>query len=117
MRSVVVYVKGCEAGLLARFKDGSYEFRYTGSYRRKPDAEAVSFRLPLSQAVHRSKVLFPYFYGLLAEGVQKRLQCRYMHIDERDHFTRLAETCRQGVIGAVYVLPMEDVKRRRREMR
>jgi hypothetical protein len=28
-----------------------------------------------------------------------------MRIDENDHFTRLAETCREGAIGAVYVLP------------
>ena len=55
--------------------------------------------------VHRSKVLFPFFYGLLAEGAQERMQCRTMRIDENDHFTRLAETCREGAIGAVYVLP------------
>ena len=40
-----------------------------------------------------------------AEGVQKRLQCRSLRIDEEDHFTRLAETCRSGVIGAVWVKP------------
>lgn len=55
--------------------------------------------------MHRSKVLFPFFYGLLAEGAQERMQCRTMRIDENDHFTRLAETCREGAIGAVYVRP------------
>ena len=29
MRCVTVYVKGVEAGVLARFKQGGYEFRYT----------------------------------------------------------------------------------------
>ena len=76
MRSVVVYMRDKEAGLL-----------------------------PKSRAVYRSKVLFPFFFGLLAEGAQKRLQCRSLRIDEDDHFTRLAETCREGVIGAVYVKP------------
>lgn len=105
MRSLVVYVKNREAGILAKFRDGSYEFRYTDRYRRDASAASVAFSLPKSRAVHRSKVLFPFFYGLLAEGVQKRMQCRSLRIDENDHFTRLAETCRTGVIGAVWVKP------------
>ena len=104
MRCVTVYVKGVEAGVLARFKRGGYEFRYTRAYRESA-RPSVAFSLPKREAVHRSDVLFPFFYGLLAEGAQKRMQCRTMKIDENDHFTRLAETCRQGAIGAVYVLP------------
>ena len=65
----------------------------------------MAFTIPKRKAVHRSNVLFPFFYGLLAEGEQKRIQCRFMRIDEKDHFMRLAETCREGTIGAVYVLP------------
>ena len=104
MKCVTVYVKGVPAGVLARFRRGGYEFRYTRQYRESP-RPSVAFSLPKRRAVHRSDVLFPFFYGLLAEGVQKRLQCRTMRIDENDHFTRLSETCRAGVIGAVYVLP------------
>ena len=40
---------------------------------------------------------------LLAEGAQKERQCRELHIDENDHFTRLLETSAYGAIGAVYV--------------
>ena len=104
MKCVTVYVKGVEAGVLARFRQGGYEFRYTRAYRESP-RPSVAFSIPKRKAVHRSKVLFPFFYGLLAEGAQKRMQCRTMRIDEKDHFTRLAETCREGAIGAVYVLP------------
>ena len=104
MKCVTVYVKGVEAGVLARFKRGGYEFRYTRAYRESA-RPSVAFSLPKREAVHRSDVLFPFFYGLLAEGAQKRMQCRSMKIDENDHFTRLAETYRQGAIGAVYVLP------------
>ena len=43
--------------------------------------------------------------GLLAEGAQKERQCRKLHIDENDHFTRLLETSACGAIGAVYVAP------------
>lgn len=104
MKCVTVYVKGVEAGVLAKFKRGGYEFRYTRQYRES-GRPSVALSLSRRRAVHRSDVLFPFFYGLLAEGEQKRMQCRTMKIDENDHFTRLAETCREGAIGAVYVLP------------
>ena len=104
MKCVTVYVKGVEAGVLARFRNGSYEFRYTRRYLESA-RPPVAFSLPKKKAVHRSAVLFPFFYGLLAEGDQKRMQCRAMRIDENDHFSRLAETCREGTIGAVHVLP------------
>jgi serine/threonine-protein kinase HipA len=102
MKSVTVYVKGVAAGVLARFRHGGYEFRYTRQYRESA-RPSVAFSLSKRKAVHRSDVLFPFFYGLLAEGVQKRLQCRTMRIDENDHFTRLLETSAYGAIGAVYV--------------
>lgn len=105
MKSVTVIVKGVEAGVLARFRDGTYEFRYTGRYRGDASRPSVALSIPKSRPVHRSKVLFPFFFGLLAEGSAKKMQCRSLRIDENDHFTRLAETCRRGAIGAVYVLP------------
>ena len=104
MKCVTVFVKGIAAGVLAKFRRGGYEFRYTREYRES-NRPSVAFSLPKRRAVHRSDVLFPFFYGLLAEGERKKMQCRAMHIDENDHFTRLAETVRQGAIGAVYVLP------------
>ena len=104
MKCVTVYVKGVEAGVLAKFKRGGYEFRYTRQYRESL-RPSVAFSISKRKAVHRSDVLFPFFYGLLAEGEQKRIQCRTMRIDENDQFMRLAETCREGAIGAVYVLP------------
>lgn len=112
MKSAVVYVKGIEAGILAKFRNGTYEFRYTSRYRRDTRTKSVAYTLSKKAAMYRSPHLFAYFYGLLAEGSQKALQCREMKIDERDHFTRLVETCGEGVIGAVCVKP-----RKRREER
>lgn len=105
MKALTVYVKDREAGVLGKFRDGSYEFRYTDAFRRDSSTSSVAFSLPKSRAVFRSPVMFPFFYGLLAKGVQKRAQCRALKIDENDHFSRLAETCRQGAIGAVWVKP------------
>ena len=80
-----------------------FAFRYDDAYFSSSSLPDISATLPKTQVEHRSKVLFPFFFGLLAEGVQKERQCRELKIDERDHFTRLIETSAYGAIGAVYV--------------
>ena len=45
MKCVTVYVKGVEAGVLAKFKRGGYEFRYTRQYRESP-RPSVAFSIP-----------------------------------------------------------------------
>jgi HipA-like protein len=49
-------------------------------------------------------VLFPYFFGLLAEGIQKDTQCRMLKLDENDHFGRLIKTAHSDTIGDVTVV-------------
>ena len=45
MKCVTVYVKGIEAGVLARFRHGGYEFRYTREYRQST-RPSVAFSIP-----------------------------------------------------------------------
>ena len=97
-----VYCCDVFAGTLTQDPEG-FCFRYDDSYFSNPSLPDVSATLPKTQIEYRSKVLFPFFFGLLAEGVQKERQCRELKIDERDHFTRLLETSAYGAIGAVYV--------------
>ena len=97
-----VYCCDVFAGTLTQDSEG-FVFRYDDAYFANPSLPDVSATLPKSQIEYRSKVLFPFFFGLLAEGVQKERQCRELKIDERDHFTRLLETSAYGAIGAVYV--------------
>jgi serine/threonine-protein kinase HipA len=47
--------------------------------------------------------LFPFFYGILSEGVNKDIQCRLLKIDEQDDFTRLLETAGEDTIGAITI--------------
>ena len=103
MRSGIVYYRDQVAGIVARFRSGEYEFRYLKDYRNREDMPSIAASLPKSVAVHTSKYLFPFFYGLLSEGVQKENQCRLLRLDESDHFGRLLKTCRNGCIGAVRV--------------
>ena len=102
MKSGKVYFRDIFAGTLTKDETG-YVFRYDEAYFINPSLPAISATLPKSQIEYRSKVLFSFFFGLLAEGVQKERQCRELHIDEHDAFTRLIETSAYGAIGAVYV--------------
>ena len=97
-----VYCGDAFAGMLTQDSEG-FTFRYDDAYFTNSSQPDISATLPKTQVEYRSKVLFPFFFGLLAEGVQKERQCRELKIDERDHFTRLLETSAYGAIGAVYV--------------
>jgi serine/threonine-protein kinase HipA len=50
--------------------------------------------------------LFAFFQGLLAEGINKDIQCRLLKIDENDDFLRLLQTAGNDTIGAVTVKAM-----------
>lgn len=102
MKSGTVYYRDIPAGTLIKDSNG-YTFRYSHDYLINPAMPDISATLPKSRTEYRSKFLFPFFFGLLAEGSQKERQCRELRIDENDHFTRLLETSAYGAIGAVYV--------------
>lgn len=88
--------------------DAGYRFTYNNSYFNNAALPAISLSLPKSQTVFESGQLFPFFYGLLSEGVNKELQCRTMKIDENDHFTRLIKTAGKDTIGAI---TLKELKR------
>lgn len=103
MASGIVYVNAEEAGRIERSNDGEYLFRYMDSYFENPLLPAVSLTLPKTQQEYRSAALFPFFCGLLAEGLNKDIQCRLLKIDEADDFTRLLKTAAEDTIGAITV--------------
>jgi HipA-like protein len=90
------------AGILTQ-DAGGYVFEYLPSYVVNPALPAISLTLPKREAAFQSPVLFPFFFGLLAEGENKLLQCRLLKIDEDDHFTRLLKTCTAETIGGITV--------------
>jgi serine/threonine-protein kinase HipA len=102
MRKGIVRVKGKVAGRLEEIPAG-YRFSYVDSYRTDPETLPVSLTLPKSKPVVESHTLFPFFYGLLAEGNLKAEQCRRLKLDEDDAFGRLLKTAGSDTIGAVTV--------------
>ena len=91
MNRGIVYYRDVPAGTLERDAEG-FTFRYNASCLDNSSFPDISVTLPKRKEEYRSKELFPFFYGLLAEGKQKERQCRELCIDENDHFTRLLET-------------------------
>ncbi len=102
MRQAEVYCRGVLAGILSRDEAG-YRFQYRPEYLGATGLPAISLSFPKREAAFESPVLFPFFFGLLAEGGDKAIQCRALRIDERDHFTRLLRTCEAETIGGVTV--------------
>lgn len=100
-----VYHNGRFAGILERKADGSYSFEYDDQYLNDPASLSISVTLPKSQKSYSSPFMFSFFFGLLAEGVNKDIQCRLLKIDEEDHFKRLLMTAQDDTIGAVTVKP------------
>ncbi len=90
MRRANVYCRDIPAGVLSQ-ESGRYVFEYLPAYLVNPALPAISLTFPKQEAAFQSPVLFPFFFGLLAEGENKSLQCRLLRIDEDDHFTPPAE--------------------------
>jgi len=97
-----VYCRGELAGRIEERPTG-YRFTYDAAYLVSEDARPVSLTLPMQADPYDSPVLFPFFYGLLAEGILKDTQCRKLKLDENDHFSRLLKTANSDTIGEVTV--------------
>lgn len=90
------------AGILEEV-DSGFRFTYDANYLLNPEAKPVSRTMPKREESYKSEHLFPFFHGLLAEGVAKDIQCRQLKIDERDYFGRLLKTASEDPIGSVTV--------------
>ncbi|MFC1462792.1 HipA N-terminal domain-containing protein [Verrucomicrobiota bacterium] len=102
-----VHCAGQLAGTIEETAEG-YRFAYDPSYASAPDTHAISLTLPKRAEPFVSEHLFPFFYGLLAEGILKDTQCRQLQLDEGDHFGRLLKTAHADVIGDVTVVEEKE---------
>jgi len=98
-----VYNCGVLAGILEECAEG-YRFTYDRAYLAEPQTRPISATLPKSPQPFTSGALFPFFFGLLAEGPLKQIQCRLLKLDQNDHFGRLLRTAHGDVIGSVKIV-------------
>jgi len=103
MRTAMVYMNKIPAGVLTENTDGTYTFRYDDAYFSNPDDSSISITLPKTHQEYRSKTFFPFFFNMLSEGSNKRVQTRMFKIDEDDPFGLLLATAHTDTIGAITV--------------
>jgi len=108
MRKAEVYRNGGLAGFLVEDDQSHYTFTYSDEWLADPEKPAISLTLPKTQKEYRSDILFPFFFNMLSEGVNRKLQCRLLRIDEKDHFGLLLATAQYDTIGAVTVKPINE---------
>ena len=102
MRQGKVYVNGTEAGILQEDDSGQYTFSYDDDYKGRP----VCLSMPIQNEAYRSDYLFPFFFNMLSEGANRKLQSQLLHIDENDDFGILLATAQTDTIGAVTIKPI-----------
>ena len=89
MRKANVYRNGELVGVLSQSSTSNYEFRYDDNWFANGEFPPISLTMPKSQQVYKSEYLFPFFFNMLSEGVNRDLQCRLLKIDKNDHFENL----------------------------
>ena len=84
--------------------DEGYLLQYDGDYLQHTDSKPISLTLPKQKEPYNSKVLFPFFDGLIPEGWLLDIAVDHWKIKANDRFELLLTTCRD-TIGAVTVEP------------
>lgn len=106
MRKVEIYRNRVLAGVLTEENRKSYLFCYDDIYYSDKEKQAISLTLPKTQKEYRSDCLFPFFFNMLSEGVNRKLQCSRLKIDSEDNFGLLMATAKYDTIGAITVKPI-----------
>jgi HipA-like protein len=108
MRTLEIYRNGILAGILIEENRNSYIFRYDNSYINDNSKAAISLTLPKTKQEYKSEYLFPFFFNMLSEGENKKLQITQLKIDENDNFGLLMATAQYDTIGAITVKPVPE---------
>lgn len=108
MRSARVYRNAKFAGILKEESDRSFSYEYDLEYLNDEKNLAISLTLPKSSRTFKSDYLFPFFYNMLAEGENKKLQLRHLRISDKDDFGLLLATSSKDSIGAIIVKEIKN---------
>lgn len=108
MRKAEIFRNGVLAGFLIEENRHKYIFKYESNYFSDYQKPAISLTLPKTQPEYQNAFLFPFFFNMLSEGVNRKLQSVQLKIDENDDFGLLLATAQNDTIGAITVKPMEN---------
>jgi serine/threonine-protein kinase HipA len=102
MRKAQVYYKNEFAGILSESDEG-YLFQYDTDYLANAQSKPVSLTLPLQHKAYSSKILFPFFDGLIPEGWLLKIALDNWKIKQSDRFGLLLTLCKDS-IGCVSII-------------
>lgn len=105
MRAMKIYRNGILAGMLMEKNRQRYVFRYDDDYFNDASTPPISLTLPKTQQEYSSSFLFPFFFNMLSEGENRKLQSTLLKIYKEDNFGLLAATAQYDTIGAITVRP------------
>lgn len=108
MRKVEIYRNGILAGILVEENRHRFVFTYDSKYYHDNEQPAISLTLPKTQQEYHSTFLFPFFFNMLSEGLNRKLQSTQLRIDEDDSFGLLMSTAQYDTIGAITVKPITN---------
>lgn len=98
-----VFYEDVFAGTITEDENG-FNFLYDAEYLKLPGAKPVSLTMPLTEKPYSSKVMLPFFDGLIPEGWLLDMAEVNWKIDRRDRMSLLLTFCKD-CIGAVSVIP------------
>lgn len=108
MKTASVFRNGELVGTLCKLGSKSYTFTYNEVWYTDPEKPALSLTLPKTNRDYISDHLFPFFFNMLSEGANLKLQARQFQIDEDDFFSLLLLTANSDTIGAITIEPTND---------
>lgn len=108
IRKAEVKLYDITAGWLIQDENG-YHFQYDEKYLKSGSPEAISLTLPLQESPFTSKVIFPFFDGLIPEGWLLAIAEKNWKLNPSDRMGLLLACCRD-CIGAVSIHPVNEVK-------
>ena len=94
------------AGWLVQDEEG-YHFTYDEAYLNGPDSEPISLTMPIQSAPFSSRVMLPFFDGLIPEGWLLDIAQKTWKLNPRDRMGLLLACCKD-CIGAVSVHPVNE---------
>ena len=110
MRKAHVFYKNNLAGIISENEEG-YNFKYDEIFINSALAKSITLTLPIQKQVYQSKILFPFFDGLIPEGWLLNIAIINWKISTRDRFGLLLTLC-VDCIGCVSIKAIKERDRR-----
>ena len=105
MKRATVYIYDKIAGKLIE-DDAGFYFKYEDEYLESENPEPISLTIPLKKETYTSKILFPFFDGLIPEGWLLDIAAKNWKLDVRDRMSILLATC-IDCVGAVSIVELK----------